>query len=187
MGNIGPIRKETKPTNVQDQIQKEVKGSASSQETKASSQAASNVTIEGDAAAYRKHFIEKFGKDYGNQIADALDKLRQEGKFVTYEAVMGIMQSVFAKDKEGYKKLEKEINEIANWFPYEASAQKPKDDFDPLKSEKIQEAMRKEIRKRETRMQENIEESDKQSDLEKKKELEKAMTKKRPIEPKDRV
>lgn len=188
MGNINPIGRE-KTKTFQEEQGKEVKGTASSKETKASAKAASEASIDQNAAAFRKVLVEKFGKEFGNKIADALDEVKKSGKFVTYEVVKEIMETVFANDKASFDKYERQRNEIVALFPFanQISDIKPKDDYDPIAAEKVQAAMRKEIRKSDERTEESIEESDRKRALDKEKDQEKRVEKKRILEPKKRV
>ncbi len=198
MGNIKSTGSEPHFTKFQKGVEKEVKGTASSQETKASSEATSNVAILENAETARKYFLQKFGKEFGPQIAKALDDLKKEGKYLTYEAVKAIMEGILSKDKAGLEKHKDAINEVADWFPHEIDVppgKQPGADYDPFASEKVQAAMRKELRKSTEKMEEKIDEADKKRDLERKKELEKSPKKessarergKRFLEPKKKV
>lgn len=182
MGNINPLGREQKFA---------VKGTASSSETKASSESASSAAIQENAEMARKYFLEKFGKQFGPKIADALDSLKKEGKFLTFEAVRDVMENIFSKDKANFQKYEQQINEVIGLFPHANLLnieEKPKDTYDPFASEKVQEAMKKELRKSSEKMEEAIDEVDKERDLKKKKELEEKFERKRirPL-PKERI
>lgn len=187
MGNVSPTGRE--PKILKADHREEVKGTPSSKETKASSEAAS---MHQNAEAFRKFLIEQFGKDYVNEvntIVNELDELRKSGKFISYSVVKEMMKSVFLrKGTESFEKNKDKIEKIADLFPPETSKPLvPAKEYDPLASQKVQDAMRKELRKSNEITEERIEESDKQRLLEKEQEQKKVVEKKRILEPKKKV
>lgn len=191
MGNINRIGRESKIKRSEEESEKEsVKGTASSKETKAASASASEAAIQQNAEAFRKLLVEKFGKEYGPKIADALDDVKRSGKFVTYEEVKRIMENVFANDKKAFDNFEKQRNEIVGLFPFENQfvGIKPKDDYDPyLSALQTIAAMQKELRRSDERSSEKMNEEDKERQFHKEKDEKQTIQQKRILHPDKKV
>lgn len=182
MGNINPIGKGPQSHSSQDKPRKEIKGLASSEETRASSVAASES--EQSSMLSRASLIEKFGKEVGDDIADALDKLKQEGKFLSFEAVKALIKGAFERHQKDFSKYEKETENVCNLVSHEFVVSRRKEegqDFAASVAAKIGELQKKERESKE-RMEEKITEDDSKRAQEKRE-----AERKRMIDPKKRV
>lgn len=174
MGNINPLGKGPQFKSIQDKSREEVKGAASSAETRASSEAASSSAAQQNAEAFRKLLIETFNNKMGNDIADALDQLKKEGKYLTYEVVKAVMEGVFEKHKKSSSEYEKKMESICDLFPHDREVEIPVrkvEEYDPYASAKVITATRRKMRERTEKTLENIAEDEKKRAIEKQKEV----------------